>query len=190
MQREERKVKITLLEPMLGTVPTVKDLYTRFVGENNPNGLDEDEADMVPEERPGATGFYSDVDGVYILDYHVKGFLKEAGNVLKDQLGIKALRSKLDNYVFIAPRHIYLKETPDGVLERPLRAQTMQGPRVSLAKSDYVNAGTTFEVSIILLSHKEITWKVIEELLDYGQLKGLGQYRNGGYGRFKWEYVT
>ena len=73
----------------------------------------------------------------------------------------------------------------DGVVERPLRAQTMQGPRVTLARSDYMNAGTklTFEIKVVE-SAKEFTVEVVKSLFEYGELQGLGQFRNGSYGRF------
>ena len=73
------------------------------------------------------------------------GFLKESGNTLKDQLGIRNLRSKIDQYIYILPRRIHFAKKPDGVLERPLRAMTMQGPRVALTRSDMVKAGTRLE---------------------------------------------
>ena len=34
-----------------------------------------------------------------------------------------------------------------------------------------------------------ITFDDIELALDYGELRGIGQFRNGGYGRFTWERV-
>ncbi|RJR32461.1 MAG: hypothetical protein C4567_18755 [Deltaproteobacteria bacterium] len=191
---QSRRYRLTLLEPMLGTVPTSKDLFTRFVAEKA--GLEPEEvaveAEMVPEDKnekgqAGYTSFYRDADGIYLFDYHIKGFLKEAGQVLKDVLKVAALRSKLDNFCFVMPRYIHLQEEPDGCLERPLRAQTMQGPRVALAKSDFVDPGRSFEVEIVLLPHHELNYKLIELLLDYGRLKGLGQFRNGSYGRFSWE---
>ncbi len=195
---QELKYRITLIEKMLGTVPKSKEVFSRYIASERTGP---EEMANVPEgEESGYTGFFTKPDGVYLYDYHIKGFLKEAGNVLKETAGkedaktgkptaIKNLKSKLDNYVFVFPREIYLKENPDGVLERPLRAMTMQGPRVSLAKSDYVDAGLSFEILIKLLPHKEINREVIEKLLDYGQLKGLGQWRNGSWGRFEWERV-
>ncbi len=66
---------------------------------------------------------------------------------------------------------------------------TPLGPRVALIKSDYINVGKVIEIEIILIQHKEIKWKTIEELLDYGKLHGLGQFRNGGFGRFNWKYI-
>ncbi len=116
----------------------------------------------------------------------IKGFLKEAGNTLKDQLGIKALRSKVDGFIFVEPRKLYLSNQPNLIVERPLRAQTMQGPRVSLAKSDAVPEGTKITARLILLNHKEITEEVIRTLLDYGAFKALGQNRNSGYGQIKY----
>ena len=135
----ELTYRITLIEPMLGTVPKSKEVFTRYIA-NERTG--EDEIANVPEgEGSGYTGFFTDDEGIFLYDYHIKGFLKEAGNVLKESVKVKALRSKLDNFVFVFPRKIRLQDFPDGVLERPLRGMTAQGPRVSLAKSDMVNAG-------------------------------------------------
>ena len=182
---EELKYRITLIEKMLGTIPKNKEVFSRYIATERTGP---EEISNVPEgEESGYTGFFTKPDGIYLYDYHIKGFLKEAGNVLKEAVKIKNLKSKMHNYVFVFPREIYLKNKPDGVLERPLRAMTMQGPRVSLAKSDYVDAGLSVEITIKLLPHKEISREVIEKLLDYGQLKGLGQWRNGSWGRFEWE---
>jgi len=189
---EQRKYKIKLTEPLLGTIPKDQQIFSRYV-QSKYYGDDMDDPDITDEKDmqrqqeisavpsgEGETGFFTDADGIYIMGHHVKGFLKEAGNVLKDVVKVKALRSKIDNFLFVEPRYIYLKEKPDGRLERPLRANTPQGPRVSLVSSDYVDAGVEFEITITLLPHKELKWKIVEQLLDYGKLKGLGQWRNGG----------
>ena len=186
----EQKYRLTLIEPMLGTVAKSKEIFTRYIA-NERTG--EDEIANVPEgEESGYTGFFTDEEGIFLYDYHIKGFLKEAGNVLKESLKLKNLKSKIDNFVFVFPRKIRLQDAPDGVLERPLRGMTAQGPRVSLAKSDVVNAGLSFEVTIKVLTHKgqEIDQEVIESLLDYGALKGLGQWRNGSWGRFEFQDAT
>lgn len=179
--------RLTLQEPMLGTIPKSKEIFSRYIATERTG---EDEIANVPEgEESGYTGFFTKEDGIYLMDYHIKGFLKEAGNILKDSLGLKNLKNKIDNYLFVFPREIRLKDKPDGVLERPLRAMTMQGPRVSLAKSDYVNGNLSFKIKIMVLAHKEITQDLVEKLFNYGALKGLGQWRNGSYGRFTWERV-
>jgi len=201
----------------LGTVTMDPEVYKTYIESKKPKEIEEDEAATVEKmEQKGWTGFHSDEEGLFIYDYMIKGFLKNAGNVLKDLVagdgalaaydddeakeaskaakkqskkkspGIKALRSKIDNYVFVTPRRIHLgKEKADDVVERPLRAMTAKGPRVTLARSDSIEAGTVIEFEITLIKHKEISWKVLDELFEYGQLMGLGQFRNGGYGRFK-----
>ncbi len=71
--------------------------------------------------------------------------------------------------------------------ERPLRAQTPMGERVSIAKSESVPAGSTAEFEIQCLDPK--LEDMVRECLDYGVLRGLGQWRNSGKGRFEWEEV-
>jgi hypothetical protein len=171
---------------MLGTVTKDPEVYKTYIESKKPETITEDEYLTVEKiEEKGWTGFHKDENGLFIYEYMVKGFLKQAGNVLKDVVKIKALRSKLDDYIFISPRRLYLgKQEPDGVIERPLRAMTMMGPRVTLARSDYVSAGTSVSFEIVLVPHKEVKWEVIDTLFEYGKLSGLGQFRNGGYGRF------
>ena len=184
---QELKMKIKLLEPMLGTVAKDPDVYKTYIESKKPETITEEEYLTVEKiEEKGWTGFHSDENGLFIYNYMIKGFIKNAGNVLKDEIKIKALRSKIDNYVFINPRRIYLgQKDPDGYIERPLRAMTMQGPRVTLARSDYINAGKELEFTLVLLPHKEVTEEVIMRLFEYGKLMGLGQFRNGSYGSFE-----
>ena len=63
----------------------------------------------------------------------------------------------------------------------------MQGERVSLAMSEEAPAGTTVEFTIV--SFLDSYESVIKEWLDYGVYSGIGQWRNSGKGRFKWEQV-
>ena len=185
---KKREYKIQLETEMLGTVAMDPEIYKSYIESKKPEDKsNEDESDTVMKiEEKGWTGFHKDEQGLFIYEYMVKGFLKAAGNVLKDIMKIKALRSKIDDFVFIQPRRIYLGQNePDGILERPIRVMTMQGPRVSLIRSDYVKAGTVITFQITMVPHKEITWEVLGGLLKHGELMGLGQFRNGGYGRFK-----
>lgn len=195
MKVQKMKVKLTLLEPQLGTVPKNPEVYAAFIATKAAEQKGEEEVLTVPKmEEKGWTGFHQDDDGIFIYDYMVRGFLKNAANVLKDQLKLKNARSKIDQLVFVFPRRIHFKRNgksiakPDGVLERPLRAQTMQGPRVTLARSDYVSAGATLEFDIhVIGNEKEITPHLVESLFDYSEYCGLGQFRNGSYGRCKAE---
>jgi hypothetical protein len=187
--RQRRAYEIKLETNMLGTVALARDIWEKYIKSKQPEpmpGGDPEVAENIEEamER-GKTGFFKDENGLFILEYMIKGFLKDSGNTLKDILGIKALKSKIDNFVFIVPRQIYFgKMEPDGEFERPIRVMTPIGQRVSIARSDYVNAGTSLKFSITLLKHKEITWNTIDTILANGQYMGLGQFRNGGFGRF------
>lgn len=183
-------VKLRLLEPMLGTVPKDPEVYARYIASKAPSpdvAAEENEAEKSREdvEKGGWTGFHQDQDGLFIYNYMILGFMKEAGNTLKEQLGIKNLRSKIDQHVFIEPRRIHIADKPSGVLERPLRAMTMQGPRVTVVRSDYVDEGMEIAFTIRLLKNKEIMANVLREVLEFGRLKGLGQFRNGSYGQFE-----
>ncbi|MBT9137148.1 MAG: hypothetical protein DDT34_02235 [Firmicutes bacterium] len=193
------EVKITLLEPLLGTIPKNPDVYATYIaGKKDSKGellipsetMIAEEVATVPDiEKSGWTGFHTDEAGCFMYNYALLGFLKEAGNTLKDQLGIKALKSKIDQFVFVEPRRIRLKAAPDGVLERSLRAMTMQGPRVTLVRSDYIDAGTELVAQIRVLKNKEVTGDTLREILEYGRYRGLGQFRNGSYGQFSFTMV-
>jgi hypothetical protein len=181
------KVRIKLLTEMLGTVSKDPTVYKTYIENKKPITVEEDESLTVEKaEDSGWSGFHKDEEGLFIYEYMIKGFLKQAGNVLKDILKIKALRSKIDDYVFIDPRRIHFNlNEPHGVLERSLRSMTPAGPRTSLKRSDLINAGTEIEFDLTLIPHKEITIETLITLLSYGKKIGLGQFRNGGYGRFE-----
>ncbi len=199
MKSTLHEVRITLLEPLLGTIPKNPDVYATYIaGKKDSKGealipsdaMAAEEISTVPDaEKAGWTGFHTDEQGCFLYNYALLGFLKEAGNTLKEQLGIKALKSKIDQFVFVEPRRIRLKPAPDGVLERSLRAMTMQGPRVTLVRSDYIDAGTELVATIRILKNKEVTGDIIHEILEYGRYRGLGQFRNGSYGQFSFDMI-
>ena len=43
----------------------------------------------------------------------------------------------------------------------------------------------TFEIQMMVPAHE----KAIREMLDYGKLRGFGQWRNSGKGRFTYEIL-
>ena len=186
-------VTITMAEPILGSQPNknVKTIYIENISKLDE--VPEDEAVSLPEAlEKGTTGFHRDPNGNLLLfDYQVKGFLKASAQVNNGIVhgNIKALKSKVINYVFVFPRKIKLNLPEGGVLEyieRPLGAMTAQGPRVALARSEMLPVGTWFEVEIMLYSDV-INSDVLTDILDYGALQGLGQWRSGGWGRFTYK---
>lgn len=70
------------------------------------------------------------------------------------------------------------------VYQRSLRAQTMQGERVTLASSEVAPIGTLWSATIVVLDPALVP--VVEECLDFGQFVGMLQNRGNGFGRFIW----
>lgn len=189
MLEKQFEVEVELIEPLLGTVPKNKDVYAKFIASKAADlELAAEEIATVKElENRGWTGFHEDEDGPFLYNYSVKGFLCEAARTLKQFGLLKQLQDKFTRYVFVFPRRIRLPK-PDGefaVLERPLRAQTAQGPRVTVTRSDVVPEGTKIKFTMDVLEGSGITQGCIEKVLSYGHYKGLGQWRNGGFGSFE-----
>ena len=129
-----------------------------------------------------------------MFDYKVRGFLKEAAAAVTGRTGLTAYKSKIDRWLFVLPRRIYMTNgvgqiiaEPQGALERPIRAMTMQGPRVSVKRSDLVREGArmSFRLVVLPLGERELTRERIGSWFDYGQWTGMGEWRTGSYGRFK-----
>lgn len=151
-------------------------------------------------EEKGWTGFHTDEQGPFLYDYAIKGFLCEAARTVQAQVkgdkGAKAdeeagtinqLGDKVKRFVFVAPRRVRLPAIAAEPLERPLRAMTAQGPRVTVVRSDRVEAGARINFKIKVLDGgipaKQVV-KFISMLFEYGEFCGLGQWRSGGAGRF------
>lgn len=187
------KIKLTFTEPILGTAPLDKEIYSNYILETNGNGDDtSDELDTVRDEK-GRTGFHKLEDGTPVLyDYMIKGFMKDACGMLTRSAdtrskALKAYKKVIDGLVFVFPRRIPLQLSgPVKILERPLRAQTAQGERVALAASEMAPEGTVIEFEIDVLDDHTVDAVLLREWFNYGKYRGLGQWRNGSYGRFKY----
>ena len=201
---EKMKVKLTLIEGMLGTSPADPDIYGSYIGNNAPDAstLEEEIAALGVDQvaQKGRTVFLRTEDGKpFLYDYQIKGFFKDACSMLarvggkgsnaNESSKLKAYKKVIDGMIFPEPRKIPIDfEGEIGDCQRPLRAMTMQGERVSLASSDEVPAGATFTFDIVVLD--KALFPAIREWLDYGVLRGIGQWRNSGKGRFTWEEIT
>jgi len=198
------KIKLTLTEEMLGTKAANPDVFADFIASKCPDGdKRKQELDNAEHrEESGSTVFHREAERIGIYDYQVKGFFKDACGALrladrKLSKSVTAYKSRIDGLVFVRPRFIPL-QLPDGarpgVCERPLRAETAQGPRVSVCRSETVPAGTRLEFEVELLAKKVgkgedavALEELVREWLNYGALRGLGQWRNSGKGRFQFE---
>lgn len=194
MDTKNYHLKITFLTPVLGSQPTV-DVASEFIASKfveNGGELPEDEAKSLPENLERGTTVFHRLNGEPIFyDYQVKGFIKEAGRTFNGLRGVKNMRSKIDNLVFITPRQIPI-HLADGstieFLERPLRAETAQGPRVALARSEMIAEGSWFECDLEVFE-SQIKEDLLRDLLSYGSRKGMGQWRNGSWGQFSFVLV-
>lgn len=198
MKQIEYRLRITFTGPLLGTQPGKDTPASAYLAQKakdaNPDLDMSDEAQTLPDMiKEGTTGFHRDVEGRPLLyNYHVKGLLKECGEVLNGDVGgMKNLKSKIDNTVFVQPRQIRIQTDKEIThLERPLRAMTMQGPRTSLARSEMIAEGAVIECVVKVIETAKVKWTEdhLRQLLDYGQMKGFGQWRNSGiYGQFDYE---
>ncbi len=216
---ESLKIRITTTQEMLGTTAGNSDIVRDFIASKvkdskDPNidkearaaeeveATEKTLAERTEEQLENAMTIFPVQDGKpFIWDYQVKGFLKaavlalciESGAYTKEQqkkLGLTKYMYKrtVDNLWFPFPRRIILDMPgPLTVIQRPLRAETMRGERICLAISEAAPIGTTFECEIKYMN--PVHHDIIRECLDYGALKGLLQWRNAGFGRFKWAEV-
>lgn len=199
------KVKITFTESVLGGRPNKEELLRDFIASKAPDAKTrEDEVaargvDAVTDEQ--MTIFEKLDDGTpYLFDYHLKGFFKDSISALskagkagyaggKACAGLKAYKKAVDGLIFVYPRYIPINMNGQmlGTCERPLRAQTAQGERVSIAKSETAPAGSTIEFEVECLD--PTLEAVVRECFNYGKMRGIGQWRNSGMGRFTWEEI-
>lgn len=205
------KVELTLTEPLLGTATANPDVYGEFIASRIPDDPDGEKAQEEENTLPSAeeeiqkatTVFHADEEGhPFLYDYQIKGFFKDACGMLARVKGdnaksdglkshtLKAYKKEIDGLIRVSPRRIMLA-LPDGeettFLERPLRASTAQGERICLGRSEVAPAGTTLQFSIRI--RRDALEDLVCEWLDYGEDRGLGQWRNSGMGRFTWKLV-
>lgn len=189
----ELKVELEFIEPLLGTASANPDIMREFIASKGENADEEVAAlpDVEGELAKATTVFARNAEGIPCLwDYQIKGFFKDACGCLKrvgdtESAKLKAFKKEIDGLIFVTPRMIPLI-IPVGMAladcQRPLRANTAQGERVSLARSEEAPAGTKTSFVVTLL--KPSLEGVVQEWLTYGRLRGLGQWRNSGKGRF------
>ncbi len=199
-------IDLKFIQPILGTASSNPRIHEQFIASKAPDApsLKEEVAALGVEavEQRGTTVFPKTKDGQpFLWDYMIKGFMKDACKSLREIGGstsdkLVAYKTKIDTLIFPTPRNIKLN-MPEGscvrVLERPLRIDMPPYPRVALAASEMLDAGTTCSFDVKLLTDKTKGTKskpgvsleaCLLEWFSYGQLRGLCQWRNAGYGAF------
>lgn len=191
------KARITFIEDVLGTSPNDEEIYSSYIGSKAPNAMTmEEEIDALGLEtvaEKGKTVFGRDKDGDPIIyDYQIRGFLKAAFSALKKVPGmkcasLKAFKKIVDTLIYCYPRKIKIHVVGGPIVDcqRPLRASTPQGDRVTLANSEAIPRGSWCIVTFEALEDDLIPY--IREALGFGLYNGIGQWRNSGKGQFYWE---
>ena len=207
---KDMRVRITFQEEILGTAAANPELYRDYIASNAPDALTKEEqiaAIGVEKAIENAmTVFPRNADGEPLLwPYQVRGMFKSAQKSINIIYGKKTAeylpnyKGKIDQLVFVKATDdtwtsrnsgivIHAPEGKDmATCERPLRAETMQGPRVSLVKSETCPAGSWAEFDVRCLAPELMEY--VRYWLEYGQYNGIGQWRNSGKGRFTWQEV-
>lgn len=193
---KEIKVRVKFIEELLGTAVNDGDIYREYIASKGPDATTiEDEVAAVGVDgvvEKSTTVFPRTAEGVpFIYDYQWRGYFKETCSFLRKISGtasskIKAFKKQIDGLIFVKDRQNPINVSGDITLcQRPLRAQTPQGERVSLSCSEAIPVGSTNEFTVICMVDDDE--KLIREWLDYGYYHGTGQWRNSGKGKFVWE---
>ena len=199
MKVKELKVRLVFTDEVLGMMPSKADIHEQYIASKSPDAATIEEeveaigVDAVVEDQ--RTIFPKLPDGTpFMWDYQLRGFFKDAIGMLRRVQGtecskVKAYKKLVDGLIMIKERRIpFIFNGKIGDCQRPLRAETAQGPRVALADSETVEKESALEFTIQLLD--PTLEKLVKECLDYGIYRGIGQWRNAGKGRFEWKEVA
>lgn len=199
----ELKVRATFTEEVLGTSPGDPNLHDTYIASLAPDALSrKEEVEALGEgevTEKQMTIFPKTEDyKPFVWNYQIKGFFKDACKALRkvkssESAKVTAFKTVIDGNVFVKERKIVFQNYGRiGECQRSLRADTPQGPRVALAHSETVAEGSyiDFTVQIVPVEGKKFDLvEAVKEWLDYGEVRGLGQWRNSGKGTFEWELL-
>ena len=212
MKIETFNFVMTFTTPTLATSPGNKEVFERFIASKSADSakIEEEMACTPSAENIGmaSTVFPRDKNGLFAWDYQLRGMVKEGVGALIElgecPLSKWVYKRAVDQYVHVLDRKNYYRRpdggnvmVPDGDLERPLRCDTMQGPRVALARSERIDE----DIQLFVRMEMELPTKALKRtpaiidsemltlVLNRGQRIGFSQWRSGGWGRFTWRRI-
>ncbi len=147
-------------------------------------GVVEAQGEEEEEVKFGWATFCRNEEGLYYEGRCVRGHIKDCANQIRDLLEIKALKSKVANKVYVMTDVIPLgvKEIAS-TAERFVQVMTRLGPRSTIKYVDYVEKPVlTFNLNV--LDDGIITDDILDSVLEYGSIHGMGQERSQGWGRY------
>lgn len=198
-QAEEMEKHLAKLEEIIGS--PLSDDDKKIIVAKGLQGLKETFKEI---EIQGVTVFFHDEakNAPCIGDHMIYGFMKASSESLCRRTGEAKKKGEIlssnsftcsiiNQHVRCAERFITfdkdIKRDADGgpaYNQRSLRAQTAQGPRITIAKSEEMPEGAKLEFTLKVLQGSPMTQDHLETIFSYGQLTGLGQWRNAGNGMF------
>jgi hypothetical protein len=190
---------IDQLEKAIGRKFTSEERVAAIKGE-----LESLKETLAEQELRGITVFFRDNVGLPCIgDHMIKGFLKAAAEAISRTMPRKNgtmlhsasyTESIINQHCTVSEEFISfdkdVKKHADGSIaytQRSLRAMTAQGPRVSLVKSECVPAGATLKFDLMVLENSPLNEETLNKLFAYGQISGIGQWRNARHGAFTFE---
>lgn len=200
MKMYVRTYRLTTTTDILGMSANDPELFENFIASKAPDAktMEEEIAEHGVDEivDKGITVFpmHPATGNPCLYDYQIKGFFKESCKFLSKEKGtkssgLKAYKQAINGNIFPLNRHIDIDTPGKGrIFQRPLRVEGPGGVRVCLAASESIPPKATLILRVGALS--ESWFDYVEEWLDYGELHGLGQWRNASYGRFTWEKLS
>ena len=213
-EKQELEKILDTLEEIIGKPFTKEERQQAIAGE-----LSDLRQTLAEMELKGTTVFFRGSDGMPCIgDHMIKGFLKAAGETLcraeqsskkktKDTeesakrpsgflSSITSTTQAINQTLTVEEQFISFdkdvtKDEKGNIiyLHRSLRAQTLQGPRVTLVKSEVVPAGSKISFTLKVMKNSPITEEGLKKLFSVGEIFGIGQWRNAGYGQFKYELI-
>lgn len=208
-------IRCTLLEEALGMTPSSEEALQTFMEirkkklEKKWGSIEGKVAEemkiiqanidsLKDENRKGLSIFPKDLEGNPIFwDYQIRGFFKDQFRALKDVQvdsfkGFKKTPAVLvDRAIFVGPRIIKI-QLPEGTeveeCTRILRTPKNNNPDIhqtAFKVSESVPAGSIIKFAINVIDESYVDHVMMA--LEYGAIRGFGEWRNSGKGIFRFE---
>jgi len=204
------KIKVDFHNQFAAGIPEDPDRLLDFLDAKKPTKEPEDAipledlAEMIEgqtlesddsSEEAAMTTTFKQKDGVLCYESRcIKAHLKDCAFILsKNFLERRGLKTTVANRIQVGPEMLPLYRNGstltdvDGKEIRPITVQTRQGPRTAVKIVKFVNA-PHMEFELTVLNDGVVDLELLNTLFEYGgTMKGMGQDRNMGWGRYAFE---
>ena len=206
MTREE-EIALYSVEAVESNMTTCWPVSRFYYDEGKNIFIDKNDVDTsidiksLPDDDPNIRFKY------YLYDYQIRGMFKDSCGMLqraKNNLSseLKSYKKVIDGGIYVFPRRVawdipdtYIDESGNElssydengrlkVIQRAFRVSGPTGERSVLSSSEVIPAGSRIKFTIGVTNPTYL--KFVNEWLNYGVIRGIGQWRNSGVGIFRW----